>query len=94
MLDVVLFSTLKKHATGLETLDEESQAAAFLLKVYRDFKQMIVEVNIWRAFAAIGFTCDINKIPYGLLFDEENFRRSPGFLDLWERNMPLESLSK
>jgi hypothetical protein len=29
-----------------------------------------------------------------LLFDEENFRRSPGFLDLWERNMPLESLSK
>jgi hypothetical protein len=38
ILDVVLFDTLKKYATGPETLDEESQAAAFLLKVYCDFK--------------------------------------------------------
>jgi hypothetical protein len=42
MFDVVLFSTLKKHATGLETLDEEQSAAAFLLKVYHDFKQIII----------------------------------------------------
>jgi hypothetical protein len=46
MLDVVLFGTLKKHATGLETLDEESQAVTFLLKVYRNFEQTMVEVNI------------------------------------------------
>jgi hypothetical protein len=46
ILDVVLFGTLKKHATSLETLNEESRAAAFLLKVYRDFKQTMVEVNI------------------------------------------------
>jgi hypothetical protein len=38
MLNMVLFSALKKHATGLDTLDEESRATAFLLKVYRDFK--------------------------------------------------------
>jgi hypothetical protein len=33
MLDVVLFGAMKKHATGLETLDKEQSAAAFLLKV-------------------------------------------------------------
>jgi hypothetical protein len=38
MFNVVLFGALKKHATGLDTLDEESQATAFLLKVYREFK--------------------------------------------------------
>jgi hypothetical protein len=38
MLDVVLFGAMKKHATGLETLDEEQSAIAFLLKVYHDFK--------------------------------------------------------
>jgi hypothetical protein len=72
MLDVVLFSALKKHATDLETLDEEQSAAAFLLKVCHNFKQTMIEVNIWKAFATIGFTHDIGQMSYGLLFDEEN----------------------
>jgi hypothetical protein len=46
MLDVVLFSALKKHVTGLEMLNEESGTVAFILKLYHDFKQTMVEVNI------------------------------------------------
>jgi hypothetical protein len=38
MRDVVLFGALKKCATGVKILDEEQQAAVFLLKVYHDFK--------------------------------------------------------
>jgi hypothetical protein len=94
ILDVVLFGALKKHATGFEKLDEESRTAAFLLKVYCDFKQTMVEINIWGAFAAIGFTYDIDQTPYGLLFDEEKFGQSPGFVELWERNPSLDSLPK
>jgi hypothetical protein len=45
MLDVVLFGALKKHATGLKSLDEEQSAADFLLKAYHDFKQTMIEVN-------------------------------------------------
>jgi hypothetical protein len=41
-------------------LDEESQAIAFLLKLHRDFEQMMVEINIWGTFAAIGFIYDID----------------------------------
>jgi hypothetical protein len=84
---------MKKHATGLETLDEEQPAAAFLLKVYHDFKQTMIEVNIRGAFAALGFSDDIAHNPYGLLFEKEKLRQSPGFLELWERDTPLESLS-
>jgi hypothetical protein len=47
MLDVVIFGALKKHANGLKMFDEEQPAAAFLLRVYRDFKQTMIEVNIW-----------------------------------------------
>jgi hypothetical protein len=54
MLDVVLFGALKKHAIGLSTLDEEQPAVVFIIKVYHNFKQMIVEVNIWSAFSSIG----------------------------------------
>jgi hypothetical protein len=94
MLDVVLFGVLKKYDTGLETLDEEQPTAAFLFKVYHDFKQIMIETNIWKAFAAICFIRNIEQTPYGLLFDEEKFRQSRGFVELWERDIPFESLSK
>jgi hypothetical protein len=94
MLDVVLFGALKKHANGLKMFDEEQPAATFLLKVYHDFKQTMIEVNIWGAFAVIEFTHDIEQSPYGLLFDEEKLRQSPGFTELWERDTLLGSLSR
>jgi hypothetical protein len=31
----------------------------------------MIEINIWEAFEAIGFTHDIEQSPYGLLLDEE-----------------------
>jgi hypothetical protein len=74
-------------------LKEESGTAAFILRLYHDFKQTMVEVNIWRAFSAIGFTHGITKDPYGMLFDEEKSRQSRGFVELWELDTPLESLS-
>jgi hypothetical protein len=46
MLDVVLFDALKKYANGLKMFDEEQPAAAFLLKVYHDFKQAMIEIKI------------------------------------------------
>jgi hypothetical protein len=94
MLDVLPFGALEKHTTGLKSLDEEQPAAAFLLKVYHDFKQTMIEINIWRAFPAIGFTHQIEQSPYESRFDEEKFRQSPGFVELWECDRPLESLSK
>jgi hypothetical protein len=75
-------------------LDEEQPAAAFIIKVYHDFKQTMVEVNIWGAFSAIGFSYDISHEPYELLFDEEKFRQSRDFLELWERDVPVDSLSR
>jgi hypothetical protein len=93
VLDVVLFGALTKHSTGLRMLKKQQPSAVFILKVYHDFNQMIVEFNIWDAFAAIGFIYDIEQNPHGLLFDEEQFRQSLGFAELWGRNPPLESLS-
>jgi hypothetical protein len=46
VLNVILFGALKKCTTGLETLDEEQRAVAFLFKVYHDFKQTMIEINI------------------------------------------------
>jgi hypothetical protein len=56
MLDMVLFGALEKHAVGLSTLFEEQPATAFIIKVCRNFKQTMVEVNIWGAFSSIRLT--------------------------------------
>jgi hypothetical protein len=79
MLDVMLFGAFQKHGIGLRTLEKQRPAAAFLLKVYHDFKQTMVEINIWDAFTAIEFAYDIEQNPYGLLFDEKKFRQTRGF---------------
>jgi hypothetical protein len=91
---MVLFGALEKRAIAVRTLKKQQAAAAFLFKVYHDLKHTMVEVNIWGAFGAIRFTHDIKQNRYELLFDEEKFRQSPGFEELWECNTPLESLSK
>jgi hypothetical protein len=75
-------------------LEEESRAVEFILKVYRDFRQTMIEVNIWGAFVIIEFTHYIDKILYGLFFDQEKFGQSPGFVEFWERSLSFESLLK
>jgi hypothetical protein len=40
----------------------------------------------------IGFFYDIPQNPSGLLFDEEKFRQSDDFMELWARDTPLEIL--
>jgi hypothetical protein len=94
VLDLVLFGALEKRATRLSTLDEEQSAAVFIIRVYHDFRQTMVEVNIWRVLSAIGFSYDITQKPYEFLFDEEKFRQSRAFIELWERYLPFESLSR
>jgi hypothetical protein len=44
----------------------------FLLKVYHAFKKTMVKVNRCRAFTAIGFTRDIERMPSGLPVDNKS----------------------
>jgi hypothetical protein len=44
--------------------DEEQPAAAFIIRVYHDFRQTMVEVTIRGAFSVIGFSYDITQKPY------------------------------
>jgi hypothetical protein len=78
MLDVVLFGAMKKRTSRLEMWNEEADTAAFIIRLYHDFKQTMVKVNVWGAFSAIGFSYDIRESPYRSLFDEEKFRQSGG----------------
>jgi hypothetical protein len=74
MLDVVLFDALKKRTSRLEMWNAESGIVAFIIKLYHDFKQTMVKVNIRGAFRPLGSPITLPKI----LTDCSSMKRSSG----------------
>jgi hypothetical protein len=93
VLDVTFFGVLKPCLGYKLPFEDEKETVTFIMKVYHDFKQTMVESNIWRAFRAIGFEFDTEAEPYRLLFNEERLRQSEGFRELWSIDFPLDQLS-
>jgi hypothetical protein len=75
--------------------EDEKETVKFIMKVDRDFKQTMVEPNIWGAFRAIGFEFefDTKAEPHRLLFNEEKVRESVGSRELWSNDFPLDQPS-
>jgi hypothetical protein len=95
ILDMTLFGVLKQRLGSKLPFEDEKETVTFIMKVYRDFKQTMVELNMWGAFRAIGFEFefDTEAEPYQLLFHEEKLRQSEGFRELWFIDFPLNQLS-
>jgi hypothetical protein len=92
-LDPSLFGVFKRKGQYKLPFDDDQPTATFLLNVYRTFKQMMVEANIWRAFQQAGFEFEVGADPYRLRFDKEKLRASPAFREIWSLDFPLEKLS-
>jgi hypothetical protein len=88
-----LFGVLKRRGQYKLPFDDDQGTATFLLKIYRTFKQTMIEVNIWAAFQQAGFEFDVSREPYRLRFDREKLRSSPAFQEIWSLDFPLEKLS-
>jgi hypothetical protein len=79
VLDVTLFGVLKRRLGHKFPFEDEKESVKFIVKVDHDFKQTMVEPNIWGAFRVIGFEFefDTEAEPDRLLFPllrEFNFR--------------------
>jgi hypothetical protein len=92
---VTLFGVLKRRLGYKLLFEDEKQTVRFIMKGYHDFKQTMVEPDIWGAFRAIGceFEFDTEAEPYRLLFNEEKLRQSEDFRELWSIDLPLDQLS-
>jgi hypothetical protein len=84
VLDVTLFGVLKARTNSQLPFEDERATVKFIMKGYHDFKQTMVESNIWEAFQALGFQFefDTTSEPYRLLFNAEKLRESAGFREL------------
>lgn len=94
MLDLSLFGVLKRKMHYKLPLGDDDSVTEFLRKIFHILKQTVVEDNVRSSFLMLGFEFDIDFEPYILRFDETKLRQSPGFLELWHIDYPLEDLSK
>jgi hypothetical protein len=95
VLDLTLFGVLKRRPRYELPFDEDNSMVKFIMKLYHDFRQTMIQPNRRRAFFALGleFEFDMRRDPYGLLFDEVKLRASAGFEELWSADFPLDQLS-
>jgi hypothetical protein len=63
VLDVTLFGVLKRRLGYKLPFEDEKESVTFIMNVYHDFKQIMVESNIWEAFRAIEFEFDAKAEP-------------------------------
>jgi hypothetical protein len=66
----------------------------FIRNAFYALKQTFVPDNVRRAFQLLGLEFNITQTLYTLLFRENKVRRSQGFQEIWEANIPLDQLSK
>jgi hypothetical protein len=93
VLDVTLFGVLKRRLGYKLPFEDEKETVKFIMKVYHDFKQIMMESNTWRALRAIDFYFDPDGEPYQLLFNEEKLRQIEGFREVWSIDLVLDQLS-
>jgi hypothetical protein len=56
VLDVTLFDVLKRRTRYELSFEDEKERPKFIMKVYHDFKQTMVEFNIWGTFQDVTRT--------------------------------------
>jgi hypothetical protein len=64
ILDVTLFGVLKQRLGYKLPFEDEKETVKFIMKVYHDFKQTMVEPNICGALRTIGFDFDLEAERY------------------------------
>jgi hypothetical protein len=90
---MTLFGVLKRRLGYKLPFGDEKVTDKCIMKVYLEFKQTMVESNIWGAFREIEFEFDTEVEPYRVLFNEEKLRQSEGFRESSSIDFPLDQLS-
>jgi hypothetical protein len=93
-LDFVFFRDFKKlKASAVRDFGHDSvndQITQFI----QAYEQTAKSMRIRGSFCKAGLTQHISSWPFKLKFDEDRPCESKGFRKIWERNVPIEELSR
>jgi hypothetical protein len=72
--------------------DDDMTFTTMIYSLVRQFHSVAKPENIGRSFATAEFSYSTGVIPYILEFSRERMMESGGFRQVWELDVPLESL--
>jgi hypothetical protein len=64
------------------------------LLIAYDFKQIMIHMNIWDRLESSGSMLGFSQKPFTSLFDEEKFRQSKTFGEIWVIDFPFDDLPR
>jgi hypothetical protein len=88
-LNRTLFKISNKQAQSKLPFDEVPGIIELVLKMCDDIRPTTMIPNVLNAFDAIWFEFNTQSELYRVLFQEERFRESKVFQELWCVNLPL-----
>jgi hypothetical protein len=92
VLDLKLFGVLERRPKSELPFENDDATAKAIMKVYHDFKQIMMPPNVRAAFQALEFNFETIGEPWRLFFDEKKLRGSVGLRELWFVDFPLDQL--
>jgi hypothetical protein len=74
---------------------DNRRTTGFLLKIYRTFKQTMIEPYIWGSLEEVEFEFEFDTSTERdrIRFDEEKLRKAPASQEIWSLDFPLEKMS-
>jgi hypothetical protein len=93
VLAVALFRVLERRPRYGLPFEDEKETVKFIIKVYHDLKQAIMEPNIQEAFKAIEFEFELNTEAERcrLLFNKDEMPRRLPFLSDYQLHFPIKT---
>jgi hypothetical protein len=93
LLDLTLFVMLKQEEKYHLAFRDLGTTVDFAYNICLKMAKRLIPSNLWAAFRAIGINFDIESIPCHIVFHQEKLRESKGFIELWNLDHPLQSLT-
>jgi hypothetical protein len=92
-LDLSFFGMFRTKKEFWMDQDDDKTFTATIHKLVRQFHSVATPENIHESFVRAGFSYSTGAIPYVLESSRERMMESAGFRQVWELDVPLESLS-
>jgi hypothetical protein len=92
-LDLCFFGVFKTKEKFWMDQDDDKTFTATIHKLVRQFHSIATPENIRGSFVKAGFSYSTGDIPYVLEFSRERMMENAGFRQVWELDVPLESMS-
>ena len=93
-LDLSFFGILKRNKGKEDEFLTEDELTKQILDIIQAYEKTATSLNIKGSFSKAGIVYLVDEKPYRISIDEETLRNNKGFIEIWDKNISIDVLSK